>query len=245
MCFWTFSGLCMMVQRFLVPTFVDKNFNGCLRNTLAACFAFASEFETFMVQLRFPGCAWCFWQLVWLVFQQQTETNFSAKLRLHFSGSCMSFYNNFVEKKNVFGICEKFEMVLERLWWIQHMWIHPNGNGQQFECEWMRIHFCFSAATAKTAKLKQERHNTVHGACQTDFLCRFVFLCGKESSDWCSASRCFWGFVFCLNTRRGGGRPHCVCERLVVVIRSVWIFANRKGRWTSWRLGELTGQPVG
>ena len=29
-----------MVQRFLVPTFVDKNFNGCLRNTLAACYFF-------------------------------------------------------------------------------------------------------------------------------------------------------------------------------------------------------------
>jgi len=42
-CFWTFSGLCMMVQTFLVPTFMDKNFNGCLRNTLAACFAFAKR----------------------------------------------------------------------------------------------------------------------------------------------------------------------------------------------------------
>ena len=46
-----------MVQRFLVPKFMDKNFNGCLRNTLAACFAFASEFGTFMVQLRFPASA--------------------------------------------------------------------------------------------------------------------------------------------------------------------------------------------
>jgi hypothetical protein len=35
---------------------------------------------------------------------------------LHFSGSCMSFYNNFVEKNNVFGIYEKFEMILECLW---------------------------------------------------------------------------------------------------------------------------------
>ena len=43
----------------------------------------------------------------------------------------MSFYNNFVEKKNVFGICEKF------------VCIHFNGNGQQFECEWMRIYFRF------------------------------------------------------------------------------------------------------
>ena len=41
------------------------------------------------------------------------------------------FDNNFVEKKNVFGICEKF------------VCIHFNGNGQQFECEWMRIYFRF------------------------------------------------------------------------------------------------------
>ena len=42
-----------MVQRFLEPTFMDKNFNGCLRNTLAACFAFASEFGRFGATLFF------------------------------------------------------------------------------------------------------------------------------------------------------------------------------------------------
>ena len=44
----------------------------------------------------------------------------------------------------------------------------------------MRICFPFSAAIAKTAKLKQERHNTVHGACQTD---NFVvsFSCVEKS----------------------------------------------------------------
>ena len=47
----------------------------------------------------------------------------------------------------------------------------------------MRICFSFSAAIAaiaKTAKLKQERHNTVHGACQTDY---FVvsFSCVEKS----------------------------------------------------------------
>ena len=83
-CFWKFSGLCMMVQRFLVPTFMDKNFNGCLQNTLAACCAFASEFGTLMVQLRCPGCAWCFWQLVWLVFQQQPETNLFSQTAFAF-----------------------------------------------------------------------------------------------------------------------------------------------------------------
>ena len=45
----------MMVQRFLVLKFMDKNFNGCFRNTLAACFAlcfaFASEFGMLVVQL--------------------------------------------------------------------------------------------------------------------------------------------------------------------------------------------------
>ena len=44
----------------------------------------------------------------------------------------------------------------------------------------MRIYFSFSAAIAKTAKLKQERHNTVHVACRTD---NFVvsFSCVEKS----------------------------------------------------------------
>ena len=51
--FWTLHD----GAKVLVPKFLDKNFNGCLRNTFAACYAFASEFGTFAVQLRFPGCA--------------------------------------------------------------------------------------------------------------------------------------------------------------------------------------------
>jgi len=99
----------MMVQRFLVPTFMDKNFNGCLRNTLAACFAFASEFGRF-------GASLFFLDVHVVCQQQQTNLFFCQTAFAFFSGSCMSFYNNFVEKKNVLGICEKFEMVLESLW---------------------------------------------------------------------------------------------------------------------------------
>ena len=59
---------------------------------------------------------------------------------------------------------------------------------------------------------KAETRATQHSACcmSNRQLCRFVFLCGKELSDWCSASRCFGFFCVSLNTRRGGGRPHCV-----------------------------------
>ena len=110
-------------------------------------------------------------------FSTTNWNQFFCQAAFTFSGSCMSFYNNFMDEKNVFEI---FEMVLERLRWIQHMWIHPNGNGQQFECEWMRIYFSFSAAIAKTAKLKQERHNTVHGAWQTNKILRFVSCVEKS-----------------------------------------------------------------
>ena len=48
-----------------------------------------------------------------LFSNNKLKPTFSAKLRLHFSGSCMSFYNNFVDKENVCGICEKFEMFFE------------------------------------------------------------------------------------------------------------------------------------
>ena len=90
----------------------------------------------------------------------------------------------------------------------------------------MRIYFCFSAAIAKTAKLKQERHNTVHVACQTD---NFVvsFPVWKRVERLVQCKPLFWVFCVSSNTRRGGGRPQgYVRERLVVVIRSVWIFAS-------------------
>ena len=60
-----------------------------------------------------------------------------------------------------------------------------------------------------------------------NLLCFRRFLCGKELSSW--AWKPSFGvnlFFWFLNTRRGGGRPQrCVRERLVVVIKSVWIFA--------------------
>ena len=43
-----------------------------------------------------------------------TTTNqlvFSAKLRFAFSGSCVMFFNYFMDKENVFGVCEKFEVI--------------------------------------------------------------------------------------------------------------------------------------
>ena len=84
-------------------------------------------------------------------FQQQTETNFSAKLHLRFLEAACRFSTTSWTRR----------MFLEFFRWFFGTF---NGNGQQFECEWMRILFSFSAAITETAKLKQERHNTVHGA---------------------------------------------------------------------------------
>ena len=36
---------------------------------------------------------------------------FSAKLRFTFSGSCMMFFNYFMDEENVFGICDEFEVI--------------------------------------------------------------------------------------------------------------------------------------
>ena len=112
------SGICVMVQRFLVPKFMDKNFNGCFRNTLAACFAlcfaFASEFGMLVVQLF----SWMYVFDSWFdsFFNNKLKPTFSAKLRFAFFWKLHLVYNNFVEKNNVFGIYEKFEMILECLW---------------------------------------------------------------------------------------------------------------------------------
>ena len=43
--------------------------------------------------------------------QQQTNFYFSAKLRFAFSGSCMMFFNYFMDEKNVFGICDELAVI--------------------------------------------------------------------------------------------------------------------------------------
>ena len=71
------------------------------------------------------GRLWC--NFVFLdvhdVFDNEFDLFFNNKLKpiflpncvCIFSGSCMSFYNNFVDEKNVCGICEKFEMFVKSL----------------------------------------------------------------------------------------------------------------------------------
>ena len=71
------------------------------------------------------GRLWCNFVFldVYDVFDNWFDSFFNNKLKpiffcqaaFAFSGSCMPFYNNFMDEKNVFGIYEKFEMVLERL----------------------------------------------------------------------------------------------------------------------------------
>ena len=90
---------------------MDKNFNDCLRNTLAACFAFASEFETF----------WC--NFVFLdvhdVFDNWFDSFFNNKLKPIFLPSCICvFWKLHVVLQQLHGREEcfwNFEMVLERL----------------------------------------------------------------------------------------------------------------------------------
>ena len=36
---------------------------------------------------------------------------FSAKLRFAFFGSCMMFFNYFMDEENVFGICDELEVI--------------------------------------------------------------------------------------------------------------------------------------
>ena len=89
--------------------FMDKKLNGCFRNSLAACGAFASEFGRFWYNFVFPGCA-C---------RLSTPTNqivFSAKLRFAFFWKLHDIFEYFMDKKNVFGFLmswKLFENVLE------------------------------------------------------------------------------------------------------------------------------------
>ena len=77
-------------------------------------------------------------------------------------GSCMLFSNKFVDEKHVFGSCEKFEMILNA-----GEFNHCDFTILSLNNSWMEMDensFLFSAATAKTAKPKGKRHNTVHVA---------------------------------------------------------------------------------
>ena len=102
---------------------MNLNWIGCFRKTLAACFAFASEFGRFWCAFVFLDV--CDHIFVSLVFQQPMGS-FSEKLCvLHFSeAACL--YNNFVDKMDVFGIYQNFVMSLKLRRWIQHMY---NLNG--------------------------------------------------------------------------------------------------------------------
>ena len=64
--------------------FVDKNFNGCFRNTLAACFAFASEFGRFRHNFVFLDVHDVFDNWFGSFFNNKMKPTFSAKLRFAF-----------------------------------------------------------------------------------------------------------------------------------------------------------------
>ena len=66
----------------------------CLRNSLAACFAFASEFGLVYVRLRFPGCAHCFLNNVFVMFFNNLKQRFAAKLFLTFSEAVCYFWRS-------------------------------------------------------------------------------------------------------------------------------------------------------
>ena len=187
-----------MLQRFLEPTFMDKNFNDCLRNTLAACFAF---------------CKW-----IWDVCG---ATSFSWMCMMFFDNWFDSFsttnWNQFFLPSCI-CVFWKLHVVLQQLhgreecfWNLWEVWdgfgtfevnsAHVNSPQWKWTTVWMwmdeNLFFVFRCHCQDG---KAETRTTQHSAwCMTDnqdtSLC---FLCGKELSDWCSENRCFWGFVFCF-----------------------------------------------
>ena len=98
-----FSGPLHGTAKNLVMMFMDKKVNRCFRNSLAACNALQVNLDV-LVQLYFS------WMCM-MVFQRQQTNCFSAKLRFAFSGSCVMFFNYFMDKENVFGICDEFEVI--------------------------------------------------------------------------------------------------------------------------------------
>ena len=174
-----------------------------------------------LVQLRFS------WMCT-MVFQQRQAKPFFCQTAFCIFESCMSFFSNFVEKKNVFGISEKFVMLLK---WFGNVF---GDVGEFNNCEfttmklgnifWYDENPCDSAATLRTGQLKEDQHSTVHVAWQTRRLRRFPVW--KRIECLCSENRCFWGSVLLKHSTWWGRPQRHVRERLVVAIRSCWIFAG-------------------
>ena len=163
--------------------FVDTNWFVCLRTSLAACFAFASEFETFLVWLRFPGCA--------CLFTTATNRNsFFCRTALGIFWSCIFVFNKFVEKRVYFDACA---MSLKSFWkWMMNSNISNSSNWwERLRCEWKRICFC-TAAVFKTEQLKQD--DIARCMCIDNLLSLPVFLCGKGSEGSAVTAVCF-GFA--------------------------------------------------
>ena len=115
----------------------------------------------------------------------------------------MLFSNKFVDEKHVFGSCEKFEMILNA-----GEFNHCDFTILSLNNSWMEMDensFLFSAATAKTAKPKGKRHNTVHVAWATYFA---SFSCVKKNWVLVQWEPLFLGKCFGLNTRRGEADPN-------------------------------------
>ena len=105
--FWTLH----VNAKDLVMNLVYKNWLGCFRNTLAACFAFASEFGCFGATSFFSWMCMMFFDN-WFDWFSTMDRNVFFCCVLH-SQKLHVFFSNFVDKKNVTGICEKFEMSLK------------------------------------------------------------------------------------------------------------------------------------
>jgi hypothetical protein len=75
----------------LVMNLVYKNWLGCFRNTLAACFAFASEFGCFGATSFFSWMCIMFFNNWFDWFFNNGSKRFSAKLRFAFSEAASRF----------------------------------------------------------------------------------------------------------------------------------------------------------
>ena len=84
--------------------------------TLAACYAFASEFGRLWCNFVFLDVHDVFDNWFDSFSNNKLKPIFSAKLRFAFFWKLHVVLQQLRGGEECFGICEKFEMVLERLW---------------------------------------------------------------------------------------------------------------------------------
>ena len=227
-CFWSFWILHGFGDELELDWLFSKD-TGCM---LRIC----KWIWTFLVRLRFPGCVWwhfCHW--FHSFFNNKWDRFFWKTLRFAFFGSCMSL-QEFCGQNGCFWnlseLCDEFEVEKVNSTHVQLKW-----NGREFI-------FVFPLPLPRRQSQK-ERDATQCMLHDKQTRCFASFSCVEKNWVLVQWQPLFWGSVLVqtLDVVRPTPTTRPRATRVVVAIRSCWIFAQkRQAGQTNWWGGQTNQQ---